>query len=223
MLDLAAAAWSIHNGDMTGHGTEIMPAADWTFLPLAPHNRGDGNLAALARPDTGNTRSDEELARLQQLALLLGQAVGRVTLEQERRERERLEDADRLRRTMLASLAHDFRTPLTVIAGQLEAMAGYGPEAVGSLSRRAAIGQDDGGFDRSGQGESGLVVEMHQNLDVVDVVSVACDAITPATGISVNRSIPADLPFIRGDPALLHHVLVNLLDNAAIHAKSSSR
>ncbi len=74
-LDLAAAAWAIHNGDVTGHSTEIMAAADWTFIPLAPKNRLETQVAALARPADGTTRRPAELDHLRQLALLLGQCT----------------------------------------------------------------------------------------------------------------------------------------------------
>ena len=66
-LDLAAAAWALHNGDLTGHGTEVMSAADWTFVPLVPKSRKDGHVAALARPNDGRRRESAELGHVSQL------------------------------------------------------------------------------------------------------------------------------------------------------------
>ena len=133
-LDLSAGAWAMHNGDMTGDVTAVMPAADWTFFPLSPRNRGEGHVAALARPAGGQIRSEAGLSHIQQLVFLLGQAWDRAALGRERRERERLEDSEQLRRSLLASLAHDLRTPLTVLIGRLSEMVPTAPEAAEALA-----------------------------------------------------------------------------------------
>jgi two-component system sensor histidine kinase KdpD len=217
-LDLSAAAWAMHNCDITGHGTGIMPAADWTFIPLAPHSRGDSNVAALARPASGMFRTETELAQLQQLVRLLGQAWDRAALGRERRERERLEDSDRLRRSLVASLAHDLRTPLTVIAGQLEGFARTTPEAGEALAAVRRLDRMMEDLLGTARLESGLVRPKLESLDLVDAVTTACETVIAPPAIELKRSIPADLPFVCADPVLLHHILLNLLDNAVRHA-----
>ena len=132
-LDLAAAAWALHNGDGTGHGTPVMTAADWSVLPLRPARQAGREVLALTRPADGRTRPESELHHLRQLALLIGQCRDRAALEAERRAREGLEERDRLRRTLLASLAHDFRTPLTIISGRLAELASERPDARDAL------------------------------------------------------------------------------------------
>ena len=211
----------MHNGDMTGHGTQVMPAADWSLIPLAPKNRLDGNIAALAQPTSGITRTEGELAHLQQLCHLLGQAWDRVALERERRERERLEDSERLRRAFLASLAHDFRTPLTIIIGQIETLAGRAPEAAEALSAARRLDRTMEDLIGIARIEDGSISPAVENLDLVDITSAVVTATIIPAGISLERCIPADLPFVRGDPVLLHHILVNLIDNAARHAHSA--
>lgn len=220
-LDLSAAAWALHNGDVTGHGTEIMPAADWTFLPLAPRNRRDGKVAALARPMDGTTRSHADLDHLRQLAQLLGQCVDRDALEAERRERELLEERDRLRRTFLASLAHDFRTPLTVITGRLAELAHASPAAADALAAAQGLHRTMTDLIGAARMEAGALVPQMESIDIVDVVSAACDSLPTRTGIAMTRDIPADLPFLRGDAVLLHHVVSNLIDNALRHARTA--
>ncbi len=219
-LDASAAAWSVHNGDVTGHGTEVMPAADWTFLPLAPKNRRDVGVAALARPMDGSIRTGAELDHLRQLVLLLGQCLDRDALEAERRERELLEERDRLRRTFLASLAHDFRTPLTVITGRLAELA-IGNSAAGD-ALAAARRMDRMMTDLIGAAriEAGALEPMLESIDLVDVVGAACEGLIQPQGIALEQRIPADLPFVRGDPVLLQHMIANLVDNAYRHARS---
>jgi len=218
-LDLSAAAWSAHNGDTTGHGTEVMPAADWTFLRLAPKNRTDSGIAAVARPSDGGTRAPVELDHLAELALLLGQCRDRDLLGRERRERERLEQGDELRRTFLASLAHDFRTPLTVLSGRLSELASTSEaarDALGAAHRLERLMADLIGAARL---ESGAIAPAHDSIDLTDAVAAACEALAVPPDITLTRAVPADLPFAAGDPVLLHHVLVNLIDNALRHAR----
>lgn len=220
-LDLAAAAWAIHNGDLTGHGTEVMPAADWTFFPLAPKSRKDDHVAALARPSGGGRRDAIELAHLGQLCLLLGQCRDRHALEAERRTRERLEEADRLRRTFLASLAHDFRTPLTVITGRLAQLAEDRPDARDALVAAQRLDRMMTDLVGAARIEAGSLAPVMESLDLVDGIGEAVEGLTVPTGISVQRSVPADLPFVMGDPVLLHHVITNLIDNALRHATAT--
>jgi len=218
-LDLSAAAWSAHNGDTTGHGTEVMPAADWTFLRLAPKNHSDSGIAALARPSDGGTRSPVELEHFAELGLLLGQCRDRDLLRRERRERERLEQADELRRTFLASLAHDFRTPLTVLSGRLSELAPSSEaarDALGAAHRLQRLMADLIGAARL---ESGALAPARESIDLTDSVAAACAALVMPPGITLARAVPADLPFAAGDPVLLHHALVNLIDNALRHAR----
>ena len=219
-LDLSAAAWAIHNGDVTGHGTQVMGTADWTFFPLVQKNRPASEVAALARPANGSIRRANQLEHLRQLALLLGQCRDRDMLEAERREREMLEQSDYLRRTFMASMAHDFRTPLTVVTVQLALLAntsaGAG-EALAAAQRLERMMADLLGAARL---ESRSLTPSFESLDLVDVIAAACDGTTLPPHLLLTRTLPADLPFVKADPVLLHHVLANLIDNALRHAKS---
>jgi len=219
-LDLAAAAWAMHNGDATGHGTAVMAAADWSFIPLSPKARRDRPVAALARPGDGSTRSWEQMAHLQQLCLLLGQGWDRVALEDERRERERWAESDRLRRAFLASLAHDFRTPMTVIAGRLEHLALAHPEAEEALLAVRRLDRTMNDLIGAARIEEGSLAPRRDSTDLVDAASAACEAVPTPPGLVVERAIPLDLPFVPADAVLLHHILVNLLDNALRHTRS---
>ena len=219
-IDRAAAAWALHNGDCTGHGTQVMPAADWTFVPLAPKARRGSGVAAFARPAAGATRSEDELDQLRQVGLALGQARDRVVLEDERRERERLEERDALRRALLASLAHDFRTPLTVVIGRLELLARTQPEAQEALAAARRLDRRMTDLLGAARLEAGALAPTLEAVDLVDAVAAACDGIDLPAGVALHRTIPADVPFVSADPVLLHHVLANLLDNALRHARA---
>lgn len=217
-LDMSAAAWAIHNGDMTGHGTGVMPAADWSFLPLYPRNRRDGAVVALARPADGTTRGVVELDHLLQLGLRLGQCRDRDSLENERRQRALLEESERLRRTFLASLGHDFRTPLTIISGRLAMLASDDADVSDALVAAQRLDHMMTDLLGAARIESDALAPAMENVDPVDAMGAAIDGIVVPLGISITRDIAADLPFVRADPMLLHHILTNLIDNAVRHA-----
>jgi two-component system sensor histidine kinase KdpD len=218
-LHLSAAAWARHNGDITGHGSTIMATADWSFFPLTFKNGEDGRVVALARPLDGTTRSQAQLAHLRQLCLLLGQHLDREALDEARRARALLEERDRLRRTFLASLAHDFRTPLTVISGRLAEIARRNPEAIDALTAAKRLDRMMTDLIGAARIEAGALSPKLEGIDIVDVISASCDDQVSAGDVRLVRSIPADLPFAQGDPVMLQHILSNLLDNALRHAR----
>lgn len=219
-LDRGAASWALHNGDRTGHGTGTMAAAEWTFVPLHPRNRSDQVVLALARPADGSTREHEQLRQIGNLCQLLGQCRDRARLLEERRGRELVEARDRLRQTMLASLAHDFRTPLTVISGQLELISESNEQAREALHAARRLERTMADLLGVARLEDGSIIVRHESLDPVDVVAAAIGRVTPPAGIVMRSELAADLPFVAGDAVLLQHVLVNLLDNAMRHARS---
>lgn len=217
-LDVSAAVWAIHNGDMAGNGTAMFPSAEWVFVPLGRGGAGDVDVIAVAPP--AGVRHPR-LDALQPQISLLAETRDRLILQRERRERRVLEERDALRRTLLASMAHDFRSPLTVLHGELEALATAAPEAARALaqSQRLSRMMDDlVGITRI---EGGAVTPVPEPVDLVDVVTAALEASgAAATGLRIARDVPADLPLVRADPVLLRHVLINLIDNAARHAVS---
>ena len=219
-LDQSAAAWAMHNAECTGHATMVMPAADWTFVPVSPRGASGTALLAVARPVDGSTRTADELAALRDHAAMLGQAADRADLDEERRKRERLEREERLRQSLLAALAHDFRSPLTVIRGQLEAAQNEGagmPEARMAARRIERMMEDLIGAARLDHGGLSLRLEP---VDVVDIVTDALGGMAAGHPVTIRQSIAGDLPFVVADPALLAHIVGNLVDNGLRHARS---
>jgi two-component system sensor histidine kinase KdpD len=216
-LDLAALAWSAHNGDATGHASAVMAAADWSFVPMA---RGaEGDVLALARPEDGSSRHPAEIERLQTLAALFGQARDRLKLDAERQARQRLEELDALRGTLLASLAHDFRTPLTLLRSGIEAWRATPPGeesiagVLGQVHRIEHMLADLIGLARI---EGGAVDVAREPVDLIDIVAAALDdSDTGDSARQILTDVAIDLPLVDADPVLLRHMLVNLLDNAA--------
>lgn len=220
-LDLSAAAWAMHNGDITGHGSSVMSAADWTFFPLSPRRQSGTDLLAIARPASGGTHDEAELAHVQELARLLGQARDRIALDDERHARERLEDRDAFRRTLLASLAHDFRTPLTVVTGELAKLAEGDTGAANALTEAKRLDRMMDDLVGAARIESGALMKHVEAVDLVDILSDSMASLGDLPGdIRLVHDIGAELPLVEADPVLLRHILINLIDNASRHATS---
>lgn len=69
--------------------------------------------------------------------------------------------------------------------------------------------------------EAGALEPVLESIDLVDVVGAACEGLIQPHGVALKQSIPADLPFVRGDPVLLQHLIANLIDNGICHARST--
>lgn len=207
-LDAAAAAWALHHGGASGQGTEVMPAADFHFVPLG---RGSDDVLCLAngRPD-GVGDAPERLARVWR------QARDRLATDTERQAREEAERRDLLRRTLLAALGHDFRTPLTVLKSGLAELDGEPAARLGrEVDRLVRLSDDLLASARLEDGPSPV-------LEPVDLVDVVGNVLPVAgTGPALRIDLPPDLPLVRGDPVMLVHLLGNLLDNALRHARTA--
>jgi two-component system, OmpR family, sensor histidine kinase BaeS len=137
----------------------------------------------------------------------------------------RLKASDEQRRGFLAELAHEFRTPLTVIRGQAEAIAdGVYP---GDAAHLAPILDATQTLDRLVEDLRTLILTDAGNLvlhrEPTDLGALATDAVesfkTQADGARVTMSsdVTANLEPVDIDPARIRSVLGNLLSNAIRH------
>ncbi len=140
--------------------------------------------------------------------------------------------ADRqLRRTMIADIAHELRTPLSVIQANLEAMLdGVLPassEEIASLHDEAALLKrliDD--LRLLSLAEAGQLKLERTPTDMGALIESVVDHARPqaeASGIELNTEIAAHLPSVDADTDRLRQVIGNLLSNALRHTPSGGR
>lgn len=220
--DRAAADWVLANGTSAGRGAPRLNPAEWLFFPV---RSGERILAALglARDDGAPPVPEEHEPLLESLLDQAALALERAVLEGELRDVAALRERDRLRGALLSSVGHDLRTPLTAIiaasaelrrrakgeeatlAGTIEAESARLEHYIANLLDMARI-------------EAGAVRLKNEPIDLVDAVSAATrDLARGLAGRGLAVTIPPDLPLVRTDPQLLHHILINLIDNAARH------
>jgi len=224
-VDLAAADWAFRNSVTTGYGTATLNGADWQFHPLATA-LGVRGLLGVARSDGGDP---VPAARTVLLSTLLGQASlaqERLHLDDEMRELSLLKERDRLRIALLSSIGHDLRTPLAAASGAVDALAADHPQAPaiplirGEMARLRRFLENLVDMVRL---DSGAITLSIEPIDLTDAVAAAIDEVRDLLhGRTTAVEVPPDLPLVRADPTLLHHMLINLLGNAARHGGESA-
>ena len=222
-LDRAAADWALSRGERTGSGTETLNSADWQFHPLATSL---GTLALVAVAND-NGREPIGVEREVLLSTLLGQAAlahERLRLEDDVRELSVLRERDRLRGALLASVSHDLRTPLTAVTSAIEAIGSQCPDAEALPAARAEAQRLRRFLDNLlglVRIDVGALAPAIEPVDLLDAVSLAAhDLRELLRSHRLQTDLPPSLPLVEADPQLLHHVLINLLANAAQHGRS---
>jgi two-component system sensor histidine kinase KdpD len=224
--DFAAAALVLENGEPAGRGAPRLDPAEWLFHPVRSEARV---LAAmgLARDDGTAAVPDEQRALLANLLDQAALALERAALEAEMHGVAELRERDRLRGALLSSVGHDLRTPLTAIlaaAAELRRVPGDAG-LLGTLETEAAtLERYVTNLLDMARVEAGSIGLRREPVDLVDAVAAALrDLRRSLAGREVDVDFDADLPLVRADPRLLHHILINLIDNAVRHGGVDGR
>jgi two-component system sensor histidine kinase KdpD len=217
-LDIAAAEWTYDRGEIAGRDSGTLTASDWQFHPLET-TLGVLGVIGLAKQGSGDpVPADKRVL----FATLLGQAAlahERLKLEANAREVGALKQRDNLRSTLLASLGHDLKTPLTAVVAAADALAAkHGENAItatlsGEARRLRRVFDDLVEMTRI---EAGALNVRREVTDLTDAVAAAAqDLRAELVNHRLVLDVPPTLPLVEADPRMLHHILINLLGNAA--------
>jgi signal transduction histidine kinase len=138
-----------------------------------------------------------------------------------------MDDAERMRRDLIAAVSHDLRTPITSLRLLTEAIA---DDVVDEATRRAYLDQIgthvdalaaliDDLFELS-RLEAGEIAWSIEQVRLDELVGETVDAMrvqADARHVHVRTELPADLRPARADPEKLQRVLFNLIQNAIRH------
>lgn len=216
-LDRAAASWALTQREPAGCGTVAIAGADRMFVPIV----SDDTVIALLslRAGAGAVPLPSERAPFLRRALAITErALGQLATRRAQAAFDTARQRHALGSALLSSVGHDLRTPLTVILGEARAMMAADParrEPVAIAMEGERLRRRIDNLLGMARIEGGAVIVANEPIDLADAVASALDDAMPAMGErALTVALPSDLPLVRADPGLLHHVLLNLIDNA---------
>ncbi len=229
-VEAAAAAGrtgAVPAGDPSGRD-----AGRWLFTPLSSA-RGKMGVLGLSRGSDPVQLTDAERLLFDALADLAGLAIERAQLAEEL-EQARLRSAtDQFRSSVLASLSHDLKTPLTSIRGALSSLQSFG----GRFDTAAKADLIDTAHDEAERLarfvnnlldltrlESGMLSIHADPVDIGELIGSAIRRTERVLdGVTVVIDLPDHLPIVPVDPVLIEQVIFNLIDNAAKYSPRGSK
>jgi two-component system sensor histidine kinase KdpD len=227
-IEMAAAQWAIDNEQPAGRGSATLTASDWLFHPLrasAASGRGVLGVLGIAREDAGDPIRSDQVPLLMSLLDQAAIAFDRMALEEENLKAQAVGERDRLRSALLSSVSHDLRTPLTTILSAIQEMRRHpSPDLIEAIDTEARrLNRFVANLLDMARVEAGALPMKVEATDLFDAVAGAVhDTRASLQGHAVEVDIVPDIPLVRLDPVLLHHCLINLLDNAGRYGDPDS-
>jgi two-component system sensor histidine kinase KdpD len=220
--DLAVAQWVADHGRQAGLGTDTLPGAAALYVPLGDVHRQLGVLAVLPE-NRRRVMLPEQRHLLETFAGQIGLALERALLAEQAEAARVSAEGESLRNTLLASISHDLRTPLAVMAGAGSTLAEHGAsldEATRSALARSIETKAREMSDLISnvldlmRFESGQIKLRNDWQTLDELVESSLRALEePLARYSVELRLPADLPPVYVDATLITQVFSNLLDN----------
>ncbi len=230
--DLSVAQVAFDQSIPTGLGTDTLPGAKAQYLPLKGVSQTLGVLAVLPT-QRRRLLLPEQRHLLETFAGQIALAIERSNLASAAEAAHVRIETESLRNTLLASISHDLRTPLAVITGASSALS----DPTVPLDEQARKTLIDS-IERTAHGMADIVTNVIDLMrfegpnfalrrdweSVDDLAGVALNHLErSALYLSVEFSIPDDLPLVYVDGILITQVFQNLLDNALKHTPPETR
>jgi signal transduction histidine kinase len=138
---------------------------------------------------------------------------------------DNLEHTERLRRNMVADIAHELRTPLSNLRGYLEAI-GDGvvkpdEDTIRSLNEEASslsrLVDDLQELSLADAGEIKLITQPEEITRLINEAVAALQTNAASRGLTITVNLLGALPMVNIDAHRIRQVLHNLLENAIAH------
>jgi two-component system, OmpR family, sensor histidine kinase KdpD len=230
--DLAVAQWVADHSRQAGLGTDTLPATTGLYLPLGDERQRLGVLAVLPS-NPRRVLLPEQRHLLETFAGQIGLALERARLAEVAEAAGLAAERESLRNTLLASISHDLRTPLAVMAGAGSTLAEHGPKLDEATRFSLAHSIEVKAREMSElvsnvldlmRFESGQVVLRRDWETLDDLIGTALQRLeSQLSGHSVDLRIAPDLPPVYVDPTLVVQMFANLFDNAAKYTPPGTR
>lgn len=223
--EAAVATWCLANAQPAGKDTNTLAGADALYLPLVA---GQGPVGVLAlRPDPQHwPLTPPQRSLLDTFTTTLGLALERAILAKETHEARIAAESERLRNSLLSSISHDLRTPLTAISGAAGLLASQDNGELAKTIYQESIRlnhqvQNLLDMTRLQSGEMHAKREWNVLEEIIGESLQRCRTVLQSH--EIHTSIPGDLPLLQLDAELIVKLFVNLFENAAQHTPAGSK
>lgn len=226
---MSAARWAVEKGEPAGSRTSTLPLVPWLFLPLRTARGPIGTIGVMV----GKTELDSEVrALLDTLAEQAAAALERSFLSREMVATQSAIEAERVRNTVLASISHDFRTPLASILGAATSLIDVG-DKLAPAARSDLLGQ----IKQEVEHLDGMVrnllsmtridagaLELRKDwIDLRDITDRVVSAARRRGAVQrITVALPPDLPLVHADAILIEQALSNIIGNAVVHTPATA-
>jgi two-component system sensor histidine kinase KdpD len=230
--DLAVAQWVADHGRQAGLGTDTLPAAPGLYMPLGDEHQRLGLLAVLPS-NPRRVLLPEQRHLLETFAGQIGLALERARLAESAEAAGLAAERESLRNTLLASISHDLRTPLAVMAGAGSTLAEHGAKLDEATRVSLARSIETKAREMSElvsnvldlmRFESGQIVLRRDWQTLDDLIGAALQRLEARLAAHhVELRLPPDLPPIHVDAILIEQVFANLFDNVGKYTPPGTR
>lgn len=223
---MTAARWALTHGEPAGADTGTLPTVPWYFVPLRIGDRTLG-VIGIAKAEGMGPLDSEARALLDALSEQAAAALERASLSREMVSAKTATETERVRNTLLASISHDFRTPLSSILGAATSLIDYG-DKLGEAAKKdmlLQIKQETEGLDEMVRNllaitriDAGALELRRDWIDLREIVDrVVSAARRRGAKQQFEVVLPADLPLVRADATLVEQAIGNVIGNTIAH------
>jgi two-component system sensor histidine kinase KdpD len=222
---MTAARWAFSHDEAAGAGTSTLPIVPWLFLPLRTPR---AHVGVIGIAQKGGTPLDSESRTLlDALAEQTAAALERANLMRDMVTARASVETERVRNTLLASISHDFRTPLASILGSATSLMEYGDKLT-DIARHDLLDQI--------RQETSNLDEMVRNLlaitrinadmlelrrDWIDLREIVERIVSMARRRGAQQrfevAMQGEMPLLQADATLVEQALGNVIANAIAH------
>lgn len=215
--EFSVAMWTMKNDTMAGWNTDTLSLSEALYLPLTAKEGPVGFLSYMPK-DYKTPLSFDELTLLKAAADQAAVFLGKELLKESTEKLKHLEEAQKIYQVVLNTISHELKTPLTIINGSVDILAGSGGKDISSLEdlKEASyrLNREINNILDMSRLSSDMTVKREWN-DLTDIVSSSVEKLKSYTaGRVIDINIEKDLPFVRANFALFESLISNLIINA---------
>lgn len=227
---MMAARWSFSHNEPAGFKTATLPIVPWRFLPMRTGETTYGVVGMeLARDAPLDSEAEALLDALTEQAAA---ALQRAALTRDMVSARTATETERVRNTLLASISHDFRTPLSSILGAVSSLITYGDKMDDGATRDLLVNirEEAEGLDEMVRNLLSITriearaLELHR--DWVDLREVASRVVAGVRRRGATQQIElvwnTDIPLVQADATLIEQALGNIVANAVTYTPDTA-